>query len=87
MLATPAYAAVDARSPLAPHAIQRREPGANDVLIDIHARDERDSHRSAAPLLRAPDALMLDTTQMNAADALAEAIRLVSHMLQDQDQR
>ncbi|HJU39076.1 MAG TPA: NAD(P)-dependent alcohol dehydrogenase [Tahibacter sp.] len=35
MLLTPAFAAQSATSPLAPHAIERREPGAHDVLIDI----------------------------------------------------
>ena len=34
-LKTPAYAAKSAKSPLAPHTIERREPGAHDVLIDI----------------------------------------------------
>lgn len=32
---TPAYAAMTAKAPLAPHTIQRRKPGAHDVLIDI----------------------------------------------------
>ncbi|MGZ8246244.1 NAD(P)-dependent alcohol dehydrogenase, partial [Methylomagnum sp.] len=32
---TPAYAAAHAKAPLAPHAIERREPGPHDVLIDI----------------------------------------------------
>ncbi len=35
MLKTAAYAALSPTAPLAPHVIQRREPGANDVLIDI----------------------------------------------------
>ena len=35
MLKTPAYAVQDARSPLAPFTIERREPGPNEVLIDI----------------------------------------------------
>jgi uncharacterized zinc-type alcohol dehydrogenase-like protein len=34
-MTTRAYAAADARSPLAPFAIQRREPGPNDLVIDI----------------------------------------------------
>jgi cytidylate kinase len=52
-----------------------------DVLIDIRARDERDSGRAAAPLARAPDALLLDTTDLGRDDALAEAIRLVTTLL------
>lgn len=35
MLRTPAYAAADARSPLAPFTIERREPGPHEVLIEI----------------------------------------------------
>ncbi|MGO3128218.1 MAG: NAD(P)-dependent alcohol dehydrogenase [Luteimonas sp.] len=35
MLDTPAYAAADATTPLAPTTIQRRAPRANEVLIDI----------------------------------------------------
>jgi uncharacterized zinc-type alcohol dehydrogenase-like protein len=34
-LKTPAYAASSAKAPLAPFAIERREPGPHDVLIDI----------------------------------------------------
>lgn len=34
-LKTPAYAAANAKSPLAPFSIERREPGPHDVLIDI----------------------------------------------------
>jgi uncharacterized zinc-type alcohol dehydrogenase-like protein len=35
MLATRAYAALASDQPLAPHTIERREPGPHDVLIDI----------------------------------------------------
>lgn len=35
MLKTPAYAALTARSPIAPYTIERRDPGPHDVLIDI----------------------------------------------------
>ena len=35
MLHTPAYAAAAAKAPLAPWSVERREPGAHDVLIDI----------------------------------------------------
>ena len=35
MIPTPAYAAPAAKAPLAPTLIERREPGAHDVLIDI----------------------------------------------------
>ncbi|GFE62653.1 NAD(P)-dependent alcohol dehydrogenase [Geobacter sp. AOG2] len=35
MLKTPAYAAASPTTPLAPFAVERREPGPHDVLIDI----------------------------------------------------
>jgi CMP/dCMP kinase len=48
-----------------------------DVLADIHARDERDMGRSAAPLIRAEDAELIDTSEMGVEAALAEAIAIV----------
>jgi cytidylate kinase len=52
-----------------------------DVLLDIQARDERDSHRLAAPLRQAADALLLDTSGLDREAAVAEAIRLVEERL------
>ena len=53
-----------------------------DVLADIHARDERDSTREAAPLKPAPDAIRMDTTELDVEQAVAEAIRLVERQLE-----
>jgi cytidylate kinase len=50
----------------------------DDVLIDIRARDERDSTRDVAPLVQAEDAILLDTSTLDANEAIAEAIRLVT---------
>ena len=52
-----------------------------DVLADIRARDERDSSRSVAPLAQAPDAVRLDTSDLNVEQAVAEALRLVEDKL------
>lgn len=52
-----------------------------DIMIDLHARDERDSGRSAAPLVMAEDAALIDTSVMGPEAALAEAIRLVESRL------
>ena len=49
----------------------------DDVLIDIRARDERDSHRAAAPLRRAEDAHLLDTSDLSREAAIAAAVALV----------
>jgi cytidylate kinase len=48
-----------------------------DVLLDIRARDERDSGRAAAPLTMAKDAILLDTSAMGAEAAIARAIAAV----------
>ena len=52
-----------------------------DVLTDIHARDERDTHRATAPLIQASDALLLDTSELDVDAAIAQAIRLVQQRL------
>ncbi len=48
-----------------------------EVLHDIQNRDQRDAGRDAAPLARAGDATLLDTSDLTADEAIAEAIRLV----------
>ncbi len=52
-----------------------------DVLIDIRARDARDSGRDAAPLVQAEDAELLDTSEMEIDEAIAAAIELVERKL------
>ena len=52
-----------------------------EVLHDIQARDERDAGRAAAPLAQAEDALLLDTSEMDAAAAIAAALGLVEGRL------
>ena len=54
----------------------------DDVLIDIRARDERDSTRSAAPLKQAEDAILLDTSELDIEQSIAEAIRMVEERLE-----
>ena len=49
-----------------------------EVLKDIQERDYNDSHRAAAPLKQAEDAVLLDTTALTFAEseeALLEIIR------------
>jgi CMP/dCMP kinase len=47
------------------------------VLADIENRDERDAGRAASPLIRAPDAVLLDTSDLAIALAVQQAIALV----------
>jgi cytidylate kinase len=49
-----------------------------DVLLDIRARDERDTNREIAPLRQADDAILLDTSELDIEEAIIEAVRLVS---------
>jgi cytidylate kinase len=55
----------------------------DDVLADLRARDERDSRRTVAPLKPARDAILLDTSALGIAEAIAEAIRLTQERLTD----
>ncbi len=48
-----------------------------DVLADIQRRDERDEGRTSAPLKPAPDAELLDTTEMTIEQAADAARRIV----------
>lgn len=48
-----------------------------DVLADIHARDERDTGRGAAPLRMADDAILIDTSEMTVEQAIAAAVAAV----------
>jgi cytidylate kinase len=47
------------------------------ILEDIRRRDERDMNRPIAPLRRAPDAHLLDTSQMDIEAAFRAAVRIV----------
>lgn len=59
--------------------LERGMPGHyEDVLLDIRARDERDTNREVAPLRQADDAILLDTSELDVDEAIAEAIRLVN---------
>jgi cytidylate kinase len=62
-------------------AAEMRATGAmvddHEVRADIERRDRRDSTRSAAPLIRAPDAVLLDTTGLDIEAAVQEAIAIV----------
>ena len=49
-----------------------------EVLADIHRRDTYDSSRSASPLIKANDAIELDTTGMTILEVVAEIERLVA---------
>ena len=47
------------------------------VLADVKARDTRDAERDAAPMVAATDAVLIDTSDMNIAEAVAAACDVV----------
>ena len=48
-----------------------------DILADIRKRDERDAGRDASPMRPAPDAILLDTSEMGIDAAFDAARRIV----------
>jgi cytidylate kinase len=56
---------------------QGEEVSYHDVLADIRKRDARDGGRDAAPMVAAPDAQLLDTTEMTIEQAADAARRIV----------
>jgi len=68
---------VRARRRAAEYRAQGREIDENEVLADIRRRDDRDQNRAAAPLKRAPDAHLLDTTHLDIDAAIRAAIDIV----------
>jgi cytidylate kinase len=59
-------------------AAQGLAPDEAAVLADIEKRDERDRSRAVAPLARAPDAHLLDTTHLDIDAAVRAAIDIVT---------
>lgn len=49
----------------------------DSVLSDIRYRDEQDSTRAAAPLLKADDAVLLDTTELSFDESFAAISQLI----------
>lgn len=54
-----------------------RDVELEEITADLARRDERDRNRSEAPLIAATDAFLLDTSELNAMEAIAAAIALV----------
>jgi cytidylate kinase len=62
--------------------LDRGQPAdAATILAEVRARDDRDATRATAPLRPAPDALILDTSAMTIAEAVAAASAAVSAAL------
>lgn len=53
------------------------------VLEDLRRRDARDAGRADAPMLRAPDAVLIDTTELSIDAAITRAVAEVGNRLGD----
>ncbi|MDB5699446.1 MAG: (d)CMP kinase [Alphaproteobacteria bacterium] len=53
-----------------------------DVLIDLEARDARDTNRAAAPLTMAQDAVLLETSDLAIDEAVQRAIALAEALVE-----
>ncbi|QJR79351.1 (d)CMP kinase [Alteromonas pelagimontana] len=51
------------------------------LLTDIKARDERDTHRSVAPLIPAEDAIIIDSTSLDIEQVFEKAMEVISSRL------
>ena len=58
-----------------------------EVLADLLRRDERDSRRTAAPLMQAPDAHLLDTTHLGVDAAFRAAVDIIEAVRADRKRR
>jgi len=54
-----------------------------EVLADLNDRDSRDSGRKSAPLTKADDAHLLDTSKLDIEAALEKAVQLISEHCSD----
>jgi cytidylate kinase len=49
-----------------------------DLLLDINARDERDSRRAVAPLRPADEAVVIDTTCVSVSQVVSQILKLLA---------
>ena len=56
-------------------------PSEAEILADLEERDRRDSERVAAPLKVAADAVVVDTSELTIAAAVARVVQVVSDRL------
>ena len=52
----------------------------DQIADDLRRRDARDRERAAAPLTAAPDAVLIDTSALGRAEAIAAAIEAVERI-------
>ncbi len=67
------------------HAEAKPVPPPEEVIRDLRARDERDRNRADSPLRPAPDAFLLDSTNLTLEEAVKAAESTVNEWLANSD--
>lgn len=57
----------------------------DSVLREVMERDERDMNRETAPLKQAEDAVLLDNSELDFADSVAEVVRLTRERMAQEE--
>jgi len=73
-----------APSPATQGSDHKTSPRQEEILRDLHVRDERDRNRTDSPLRPAPDAVLLDSTNMTLQQVLEAAEAIVAKKLAEQ---
>ncbi len=76
-------ASAEARAKRRYNQLKDKDIGVNlhDLFQSIQARDERDMNREVAPLKPAEDAVIIDSTELNIEEVLAQVLSIVSEKL------
>ena len=76
-------ASVEARAKrrLAEHEARGEQIDFDELVREIETRDYNDSHRAAAPLKQAEDAVLVDTTDLSFEESVEKIISLIRRAL------
>lgn len=59
--------------------VQKNKPAVlSDISRDMQARDQQDSQRKIAPLIAAPDAIIIDSTSLNVSQVVEKILEHIS---------
>jgi len=77
-------ASVEARAKrrLAEHEARGERIDFDELVKEIETRDYNDSHRAAAPLKKAEDAVLVDTTELSLEESVKKIVLLIRSALQ-----
>lgn len=82
-------ASVEARAERRLQELKRKEANASfeEIMRDLIARDESDMNRSAGPLRKADDAVLIDTTALTPAEQTTRIVALARNILAEREKQ